>query len=325
MDLERGVSQEFEMALHYKKHSKIRIFGTLAKMAEKDPDDSIRVKKSQILYHDLSVTLVRPQRTVLSCREQLQHSVDAHLRYLYDTQKLCDLTITNREKKFGLHRIVLAAQSPKYKTVFADESSPPPSEITVTDVSTEVLEKVVRYLYTGEITLTEGNVAEVTDVCFQLDIRALLEDSRQLLSKFNTTNAVKYLVLAHRHHFDDLERQLIAFAQQNFAQIGQLHDFLKLDAEVVCAILKGDEAREAGEVELLRAAMAWLDAEPQARREKAAEVLGCLRLEDVSPQRLVELLEKNSTVADIPEVSLMLYKAYKHQALQPQHDNPASR
>lgn len=287
--------------------------------ANNDSDEYIKVRKSQILYQDNGITIVRPPHHVptTSSSDKLLESIDDHLRYLYETQKLCDLTITNGEQKLNLHRIVLAVHSDKYKEIFSDKTSPPPSEITVKDVSNEVLAKVIKYLYTGEITLTEGNVAQVTTLAFQLDLKALLEGTQRLLLKFNEENALKYLMLAQQHGFHDLKAQLVAFTQSHFETVSESLDFVNLDEENLRTILLGEEVRRrVNETAVLRAAMRWLQAQPQDRQHSSAvPVLKCLNLKEVPPQDLMEILEKNSVVADIPEVSLMLYEAYKHHAL----------
>ena len=73
--------------------------------------------------------------------------------------KYCDVNIRIDGKSFKCHRLVLSAASEYFDTMFSEHSRG--KYFTLEEVDAEIFEEVVRYVYTGDVILTEGNVLGV--------------------------------------------------------------------------------------------------------------------------------------------------------------------
>ncbi|MGH0166550.1 UNVERIFIED_CONTAM: hypothetical protein FKN15_061269 [Acipenser sinensis] len=84
------------------------------------------------------------------------------LNDLLENDKFVDCTLKVKDKKFPCHRLVLAACSPYFRAMFLSEmEESKQKEIVLEDVEPEVLGRILKYIYTSEIEITEQNVQDI--------------------------------------------------------------------------------------------------------------------------------------------------------------------
>jgi len=78
---------------------------------------------------------------------------------LRSKQLLCDVMIVAEDVEIEAHRVVLAACSPYFCAMFTgDMSESKAKKIEIKDVDGRTLNKLIDYIYTAEIEVTEENV-----------------------------------------------------------------------------------------------------------------------------------------------------------------------
>ncbi|CAO2596236.1 Kelch-like protein 3, partial [Lemmus lemmus] len=80
---------------------------------------------------------------------------------LRSKQLLCDVMITAEDVEIEAHRVVLAACSPYFCAMFTgDMSESKAKKIEIKDMDGQTLSKLIEYMYTAEIEVTEENVQQ---------------------------------------------------------------------------------------------------------------------------------------------------------------------
>ncbi|XP_070495549.1 protein maternal effect lethal 26-like [Chironomus tepperi] len=66
---------------------------------------------------------------------------------------LCDFTFIVNGKAFRVHRIVFAAQSPIFAKIITNNQN----EAVIEDIKEDIFEEVVKYMYSGNVHVTDKN------------------------------------------------------------------------------------------------------------------------------------------------------------------------
>ncbi|ELK03061.1 Kelch-like protein 3 [Pteropus alecto] len=84
---------------------------------------------------------------------------------LRSKQLLCDVMIVAEDVEIEAHRVVLAACSPYFCAMFTgDMSESKAKKIEIKDMDGQTLSKLIDYIYTAEIEVTEENVQSFSDI-----------------------------------------------------------------------------------------------------------------------------------------------------------------
>lgn len=136
---------------------------------------------------------------------------------LWTSGKLADFTIVTANRKFKVHKFVMAAQSKTFAEMFKNQSHI--SELCIKDLSDGVVEGLLRYLYTGE-TSDDLDFTELFKLSSKLEIPSLKEICiDKLLYNLQHSNAFDILMLAHAYNCDELKQQAFNEIRQVFSEI----------------------------------------------------------------------------------------------------------
>ena len=81
---------------------------------------------------------------------------------LLNSGDLGDVTLTCDGNDIACHRFVLAENSPVFKAMFTTEmTETDEGRVNISDVTFTTLQKVVRFLYTGEINVSGEDLVEI--------------------------------------------------------------------------------------------------------------------------------------------------------------------
>ena len=95
---------------------------------------------------------------------------------------LCDVTITAGEGKIRAHKLVLAASSPYFRSMFTGSlSEVNQTEVTIRGVDEEALEALINFCYTSSIELGENNVESLLSAACYLHVIEIKVSSCELL------------------------------------------------------------------------------------------------------------------------------------------------
>ena len=152
----------------------------------------------------------------------------------FATGKFSDFTIKNRDKKYKVHKIVLAAQSSVFQTMFSKDSLKAFKMNTI--VAHGAFEDFLQYFYFASIR-SEDNVMELFGLAVKFDVTTLkVECEEIILRDLKESNSLEVYNLAHLYGSKVLKKAAFATIKNSFPKISDnLIDDPKSVAELVTA------------------------------------------------------------------------------------------
>ena len=80
--------------------------------------------------------------------------ISSDYQELFQSGKWSDVTLVVGDTELKAHKLILSARSPVFAALFVEMQE---SKVTITDVSADVLQEVLRYIYTGKVEALKDN------------------------------------------------------------------------------------------------------------------------------------------------------------------------
>lgn len=165
---------------------------------------------------------------------------------------------TKMGKSIEAHRLILASKSPVLKDLVSDLSK---TTLEVLDFDPKIVESMVRYFYSGEVTLEKENVYPIINIADKFKVEDLKSSCFTFLVKTLDTNSCITMIMTAKtggFNFDskDLVSKCISFIEKNTQDILDSNGFLTFDKDVVISILQSDNI-SCDEIDLYNAAIKW--------------------------------------------------------------------
>uniref|UniRef100_A0A8C4QME8 Intracisternal A particle-promoted polypeptide n=1 Tax=Eptatretus burgeri TaxID=7764 RepID=A0A8C4QME8_EPTBU len=202
---------------------------------------------------------------------------------------------------FLAHKAVLAAASPYFSAMFdAGMLEAEKKEITIYGVETDILGSLLDFIYSGQLCVTTESVVDVLVAADMLGVHGAVTVCTNLLAEVLTPwNVLGVWELAARiGGCGLLVEQCTAFVEEKFLEVVQEDEFLALPESTLQQLLASEDLRVAEEIQVLSAALRWLDYSPATRRSRITSLLVHIRLPLLSPTRTARLVQ------DVSDLSL---------------------
>ncbi|XP_051870668.1 kelch-like protein 3 isoform X3 [Pristis pectinata] len=205
---------------------------------------------------------------------------------------LCDVTIVAEDVEIEAHRIVLAACSPYFCAMFTgDMTESKAKKVEIKDIDGHTLSKLIDYIYTAEVEVTEENVQVLLPAASLLqlmDVRTACCDFLQ--SQLHPTNCLGIRAFADVHTCTDLLNEANAYAEQHFPDVMLGEEFLTLSLDQVCSLISSDKLTVASEEKVFEAVISWIKYDKEARLEHMAKLMENVRLPLLPRDYLVQVM-----------------------------------
>ncbi|XP_057322583.1 speckle-type POZ protein B-like [Microplitis mediator] len=157
---------------------------------------------------------------------------------LYNTKMGCDTIINVGDKEFQAHKTILMARSPVLAAMFYhDMIEKKENKISIPDITPETFEKVLKYIYTDEITDLDADAERLLEAADKYQLQSLKEMCQESLSGTLTVdNALKIMTLADRHSAKDLLEFTIDYMASKIKDIIVTEDFQVLEKSNVTEV-----------------------------------------------------------------------------------------
>ncbi|MGH0176202.1 UNVERIFIED_CONTAM: hypothetical protein FKN15_072305 [Acipenser sinensis] len=201
------------------------------------------------------------------------------LKQLLNAQQLCDVTLAVEGKKFMCHRVLLASVSPYFRAMFTSPLAESRlAEIRLEEVTPEVVQTVVHFIYTGEAGLNPDTAEDLFVAANRLQVLPLQDlCARFLFEHLSLDNCLGMYSLARSHHDPLLLRASLRLVAHNFPRVSRQKDFLLLDPGTLGSLLSSDRLGVESELEVYRAARRWAQHQPRQRNQHLPALLSHLR------------------------------------------------
>ncbi|KAI8498524.1 hypothetical protein Bbelb_237260 [Branchiostoma belcheri] len=225
---------------------------------------------------------------------------------LRDEELLCDVTLVAGRVSYRVHRAVLAASSDYFRVMFTSGMKECSEDtITLEGVSPDGLRRVIDFMYTTTITLTENTIVATLDTASQLQIQPVLElCGEYIVEQMDEENCFDILRVANLYGLNTMS---------------ETTDFLDMSEESLTAALTNDRL-DLKEIELFELVVKWLKHKYEARKKYAAKLMRKIRFPLMTESDLVRKVKYSEVMWDSPECKEMVKEAADYHAY-PYHQN----
>lgn len=174
------------------------------------------------------------------------------------------------------------------------------NQVAIKGVSSESMELLLGFCYTGEITVTETNVDDLLFASDLLGITHAKESCSSFLQdQLSPENCIGSLQLGEKHCCDSLCAKAMSYINTNFKSVKECSEILYIDAQQLKYLLESDDINVDEEFEILQVIFKWVEYDPRNRRKMLPLLLPAVKLCFIPPRKLRKVLKKKFIQGDI--------------------------
>ena len=220
------------------------------------------------------------------------------MQELRDEQKLCDITLIVQGQEIQAHKIVLAASSRYFRSMFAgDMLESRSSVVELKDVEPEAIELLVEYSYSSQLEITSNNVQSVMAAASIFDFPAVLNATANFLAThLHPSNCLGMRAFGKTYGSESLVTAASWYFRNHFTDAVKSEEFLTLPSDVFADLLDSDDVNVRSEEDIFRALELWLKHDPENRKDHLPLLLRHIRLPLLSLSFLKQFVEPNQYI-----------------------------
>ena len=222
------------------------------------------------------------------------------LEILRKNERFCDVIVEVKGKEFKAHKAVLAAASPFFLTLLESnmrDSNEHLIKIELEEATASIMEDVLKYVYTGNVSVTEEsahNLIATADYLLLPGLKSLGCDF--LKGILATENCVFNYYFAERYQCMNLMEECRELIKSNFSAVMETDDFLNLDVRHVSKWVSSDDVTVNAEEEVFKGIVKWVNHNKSEREKEFPYLLHQVRLNSVDQDYLVNELVKEELI-----------------------------
>ncbi|XP_018650220.1 kelch-like protein [Schistosoma mansoni] len=252
------------------------------------------------------VILIAGTKSILSTNTKCSTMTSDSVHPLNNNHGKSDLINSSNELiiRIPAHRVILAAASDYFAAMFGNElKEATEQEIWIHDVEPNALKTLINYIYTGYLDLREENVGDLlAAACFLQITEASQTCERFLTKRLDATNCLSMSRLSEQYGCELLRKRSTKFILEHFSDVAQQPDFLNLNFKELVTLVSSDRLKVSNEATVFAACLRWIrNAKQQECKTEIyrnepllANLLKCVRLTQVPPRLLIDVLEKET-------------------------------
>ena len=231
-----------------------------------------------------------------------QHCVQLtdRLEILRNNERFCDVIVEVKGKEFKVHKAVLAASSPFFLTLLESnmrESNEHLIKVELEEATASIMEDVLKYVYTGNVSVTEENAHNLIATADYLLLPGLKSLACDFLKGILATeNCVFNYYFAERYQCMNLMEECRELIKSNFSALMETDDFLNLDAKQVIKWVSSDDIIIKAEEEVFKGIVKWVHHNKSEREKEFPYLLHQVRLNSVHQDYLVNEMVKEELI-----------------------------
>ena len=240
---------------------------------------------------------------------------------------LCDITlVTNDDIELKAHRNVLSAVSPFFcKLLESDMKENREGIIRFEEISGCVMEDVLEFVYTGTVEVTQENAKELIAAGNYLMIPSLKTVSGRFLeAEMTESNCISTFYFAEKYDCVELIRDSREFIHENFAFVGEMDEFLSLEAKEVAVRISSDEIAVEAEADVFEIILKWVEHSKSERKAAFEELFRHVRLSFLSRDCLEDVVTNELVRENFACVKLVMDATVKMATFASEDDLPQS-
>ncbi|XP_068683052.1 kelch-like protein 3 [Montipora foliosa] len=225
------------------------------------------------------------------------HELIARLDALRESRRFCDVTVAVKGEEFKAHKIVLAAASPFFLSLFETnmrESNENLVKIELEETAAFIMGDVLKYIYTGCVSVIEEtahNLIATADYLLLPGLKTLACEF--VMSNVTSEGCLFNYLFADKYQCPELKKKSCEMMKLNFSVVMETEDFLKLDVDQVMEWVSSDDVIVRAEEDVFRGIMNWVAYSKVEREKYLPDLLHQIRVSSMSHSFLLnELVEE---------------------------------
>ena len=226
-------------------------------------------------------------------------------------QRFCDVTVVVKGQEFQAHKLMLAAASPFFLSLLESQMKERTEDlikIELQETTALVMEEVLAYVYTGNVSLTTENghdLIATADYLLLPGLKTMAEDFLKL--HLTIENSVFNYYFAEKYQCCGLKEESRKMINENFRKVMETADFLSLDENQVVNWVSSDDVIVEAEQDIFKGIVRWVLHNRREREETFPKLLQQVRLSSVSHEYLVnELLNEELIKTNLDCVNFVM-------------------
>ncbi|KAI6652625.1 Kelch-like protein diablo-like [Oopsacas minuta] len=181
------------------------------------------------------------------------------LSSFYSNSNYTDVTIRTQGVEFSAHRVVLAASSPYFHTMFTSTIGEPNSDfIDLQCTSPNTFKEILEFIYTGHIEVNGTNIEEILEASCLLQIVSIQNACEMYLkSEIDSVNCIGIRYIAERFSCIELLSHANDFIVDNFCEVMEQTEFLEIPYFELISLIKQETLKVKDEIEVLDCCLKW--------------------------------------------------------------------
>ncbi|XP_030646596.1 gigaxonin [Chanos chanos] len=203
-----------------------------------------------------------------------------------------DAVIVLDGEEIPVQKNVLAAASPYIRTKL--NYNPPKEDgsvyrIELQGISVPIMRKILEYIFSGEISLSEDTIQDVVQAADML----LLTDLKSLCCQFLESciaaeNCIGIRLFSLHYCLHHVHHVATEFLQTHFRDVATTEEFRELTPDRLCEVLAMEKLNVGNEKHVLEAVVRWLSHDMEARRVHMKEVMSAVWIQGLDQSYLQE-------------------------------------
>lgn len=317
---ERTYQQQQQQQHHHPHSSNTREANVAAEVegtAIRSEDSSL--EKVTKAMEDITISEESPKESDTQVFAHGEHPSLAfvQMQQMREDGKLCDVVLEVGDSKIHAHRLVLAASSTYFYSMFVrDMLESRQDQITLQGVDPEAMSLLVEFAYSSKLEITTANVQSLMTAASLFNFPAAFKATSKFLSKqLDPSNCIGIRAFAKTHGSSELVETATAYFLEHFMETVKNDEYVNLPAEDLALMLDSGDLNVQSEEDVYHAVQIWLLHAPEERKKNLALLLGSVRLPLLSPAFLTQEVESNQFIRKSLECRDLLDEAKNYHLM----------
>ena len=239
----------------------------------------------------------REESQVFVAREHPGEALE-RMQQMRDERKLCDVILDVGSEEIPAHRLVLAASSQYFYSMFAGGMRESRQErVELKEVEASAMRLLVDFAYTCRLEITTQNVQSVMMASSVYSFPAVFEATAKFLEcQLHPSNCLGIRSFARTYGSERLLQVSSEYFRSHFMDAIKNEEFLSLSGEDLAWLMDSDDVNVRSEEDVYRAVETWLAVRTEERVSHLPELVRVVRLPLLSTAFLTEQVEANKYV-----------------------------
>lgn len=220
------------------------------------------------------------------------------LKELLEEKKFVDCSLKAGDRSLPCHRLILSACSPYFREYFlSEQNEEKKKEVVLDNVDPNILDMIVKYLYSASIDLNDSNVQDIFALASRFQIPSVFTVCVSYLQKrLAVGNCLAILRLGVLLDCPRLAFSARDFVSDHFVQICQEEDFMQLAPHELISVISPDSLNVEKEELVFEAVMRWVRTDKENRVKSLGEIFDCIRFRLMPEKYFKEQVEKDDII-----------------------------